>query len=553
MRFDQLACDGPLIVLQREAGEVEVIPVAGCSRFGVGFDGRAATATAWDEAGQELGPAATRFSRGLVFLEPVPGAFSYRLSPQTPPPTALRSQRVEVVPGEEVTVNGQQTHTFRVPSDAVPGTQLWQQFEDAWIDFLVRPLAETRLELDEALRLQVVSHAAHAGTAEIAFDGQSRTAELIPGQVLELEFPVSQPSEESVRELPLEIRLGPLACQRRWWLKWEADTRVVAELAAGSSSGQRLRGGDETGLVADSGAQASTAEMSCGGVSRPGLFMHPPYRGGVGYSFAQFAPLPLPADVPSVFRCQIGKRDGSDAGDGILFRVAVLAEDGRQTVVAERQWIAHAWTPLEADLSPWTGRTVQIKLIADVGPRDDSSGDWACWAELRVESARPVLTGSLHDGPVSLRFAAGPFPPPELTLAQLRSAARGAVHYEGIGLESSGRYVSHGVLNGVPLGPLPGASGSEADGTWSSASVALTPEAIAALDLENTFAIDNRGRDFFKLRRFWLELETAAGQKYASQINTTVWTQPPEWPHAEGVRVPFAESITVPLRWAQPR
>lgn len=553
VRFDKLACDGPLIALRREAGEIELIPLAGCSRLGVALDGRAATATAVDEAGQEIGPAVTRWSRGLVFIEPVAGAFSYRLVPQTPPELPLRSERIEVVPGEEVSVSGRQTHTFRVPADAVPGTQLWQRFEDAWIDFLVRPLADTRLELNGAFGLRIVSHAAAAGQAEICFDGQSRSVELIPDRPLELEFPFAPPAEEMVRELTLDIRQGPLVLQRRWWLKWEAATRVLAELAVEAKAGQRLRAGDETGLVADSGAQASTAEMRCGGVTKPGLFMHPPYRGAVGYAFALFAPQHLPADVPAVFRCQIGKREGSDAGDGILFRVAVVSEDGEQTVVAERQWIAHAWTPLEADLSPWAGRQVQIKLIADVGPQDNSSGDWACWAEMRIESARPVLSASLHDEPVRLRFIAGPLPPPDLTVAQLRAAARGAVHYEGIGLQSSGSYVSHGSLNGVPLGPLPGASGSEGDGTWSSASIALTPEAIAALELENTWAIDNRGRDFFKVRRVWLELETADGRKCGSQINTTVFTQPPDWPHAEGVRVPFSEAILVPLRWAPPQ
>lgn len=57
VRFDKLACDGPLIALRREAGAFEVIPVAGCRRFGMAFDGRAAAATAWDEAGHEIGPA----------------------------------------------------------------------------------------------------------------------------------------------------------------------------------------------------------------------------------------------------------------------------------------------------------------------------------------------------------------------------------------------------------------------------------------------------------------------------------------------------------------
>jgi hypothetical protein len=539
----------PLIVLRGEDGVIEVIPVAPCAHFGVSLDGAAASAVALNEAGDEIGPAPTRVSRGLVFVEPVAGAFSYRLTPQGLPERSLRSERRQVVPGEVVTVMGREPHSFQVPVDALPGTLLWQSFEDQWIDFLVKPLADTQLELADHFRLEMISHAPQAGTAEIVFDGQSRAAELVVGTPVKLEFPYSPPTEEMVRPLTLDVRLGPLAMQRRWWLKWEEATRVLSEFAAESRCGQRLRGGDETGLAADSGAQAYWAEMSCGGVTKPGLFMHPPYRGGVGYAFAEFDPVDLPEDVPAEFRCEIGKRDGSDPGDGILFRVAVVDDDGAETVLAERQWIEHAWSPWTIDLSSWAGRRVRIKLIADVGEEDNSSGDWACWSGMRIQSARPVLTASLHDEPVSLRFEPGPYPPPELTVDLLRSAVRGAIHYEGIGLESGEPYVSHALLNGVPLGPLPAAGGSEREGIWSTASLPLTPAAIARLALENTLTIDNRGRDYFKIRRVWIELERADGQKWSSQVNTTVFTQPTDWPYAEGVRVPFSESITVPLRW----
>jgi hypothetical protein len=278
--------------------------------------------------------------------------------------------------------------------------------------------------------------------------------------------------------------------------------------------------------------------MSCGNVTKPGLFMHPPYRGGVGYAFAVFEPIDLPGIVPAVFRCEIGKRDGSDPGDGILFRVAVVDDDRAETVVAEQQWIQHAWTPLAADLSPWAGQRVRIKLIADVGPSDNSSGDWACWSGMSIESARPVLTASVHDQPVSLRFEPGPYPPPELTAARLRSAVRGTIHYQGMGLESSGQYISHALLNGVPLGPLPAAGGSEREGIWSTASLALTPAAIAELDSGKHLHHRQPRTRLFQDRPVWIELEMADGQKWSSQVNTTVFTQPPDWPYAEGVRVP---------------
>ena len=97
-----------------------------------------------------------------------------------------------------------------------------------------------------------------------------------------------------------------------------------------------------------------------------------------------------------MFRCDLGKEDGSDRGDGILFRVLVVDSTGKETLIAEKQWAEHDWTALEADLSRWAGRTIQIKLMADVGPADNSYGDWAAWSHLRLESKEPVLQMSVQ-------------------------------------------------------------------------------------------------------------------------------------------------------------
>jgi hypothetical protein len=126
-------------------------------------------------------------------------------------------------------------------------------------------------------------------------------------------------------------------------------------------------------------------------VTHPALAMHPPYQGGTGYAFALYAPVALPAAQPAAFRALVGKGDGSDLGDGILYYVAVLDESGAATIAAELTVTNHAWHVIEADLSKWAGHSVRLKLIADVGPRNNSSGDWACWAEQRLESLRPVL------------------------------------------------------------------------------------------------------------------------------------------------------------------
>ena len=549
VRFEKAACDGPLVVHRLENGVVEVIPVAPCSRFGVDLNGRTATAVALDEEGNEMGPAATRYSRGLVYIEPVSGAFSYRLTPGKAVERSLRCNRTEVVPGETVTVVGRQKHAFQAPDDAVVGEQLWCEFEDAWIDFLVRPLVDANLELRGRFRLTMLSHVSSAADADVCFDGHRQTIHLTPGQTVTAEFPFVMPTHELVRKVPLDIQIGPLRMRRDWWLKCEESIRSLEQLTAEKASGQCFRNGKETALDGNSGAQLYWAEMTCGDKSKPGVFMHPPYRGGVGYTYGTFGPFSLPTDIPAVFRCDIGKRDGSDPGDGILFRVAVVDRDGKQTTVAEKQWIEHAWTPFEADLGRWAGQQVSIRLISDVGPKDNSSGDWACWAAMRIESASVVLNVAIHERAVQLCHQDGPFPPAEFTVEQLRKAERAVLHYQGIGLESSGQYISHGLFNGIAIGPLASAGGSERDGIWGDAIVSLSPEAIAKLARENVFVIDNRGQDWFKIGRVWIELDMPDGRKVSSQVNTTVFTQPPEWPHAAGTRVPFSEAIEVPLRF----
>jgi len=40
---------------------------------------------------------------------------------------------------------------------------------------------------------------------------------------------------------------------------------------------------------------------------------------------------------------------------------------------------------LVADLTEFAGKKVWLRLIADVGPNDNSTADWASWGEPRIE------------------------------------------------------------------------------------------------------------------------------------------------------------------------
>ena len=111
--------------------------------------------------------------------------------------------------------------------------------------------------------------------------------------------------------------------------------------------------------------------------------MHPSYQGGTGYTFARYE-LTLP-EKPLIFRCAVGKQDGSDLGDGLLFKAVVEDADGKRTEIANRQVPTHAWYAMEGSLARWAGKQVRLLLITDAGENDNSSGDWGAWAELRFE------------------------------------------------------------------------------------------------------------------------------------------------------------------------
>ena len=548
-RFEKAACDGQLIAHRYDDGTLELIPLDNCKSFGISLAGRDASVVALDRERKGLGAAETRLSRGLVYVTPVPNAFSYRLTPTEPSAVTLSCARTDVVPGETLAVHGTESHSLQIPSDAIPGTLIWRQLEGGWIDFHIVPLVVAELQLDSSLQLTLKSNAASPMDADLQLGKHSRSVRLVPGEEVCVEFPFERPHHETVIVLPMKVNAGHLSYTQQWWLKAEEAIQHISDLPATFRSGECLRGQDERAFAGDSGGHVNRQAMSCGDVSYAGVFMHPPYKKGVGYSFAEFGPIDLPSSPAAAFRCRIGKRDGSDSGDGILFRVAVVDKAGRESILAEKQWIKHAWTSLEGDLSRWAGESVRIKLISDVGPKDNSSGDWACWSDMRIESRRPVLIGSLYPHAVELQFAPGPSPCEGLSAERLKRAKSGRLHFQGIGLQSSGRYVSDAALNGISLGRLPSAGGVESQGTWSDASVALTPEAISMLDPSNTFEISNPGQDCFKVRHVWLELEFDDSSRCSSKITTPVFTQPPEWLHAEGNRVPFGENIRVEIRF----
>lgn len=417
VRFERAAGNGPGICRLLPRGQMEIIPYQDTE---CGFAIKASSVVALDKENHELGSAELRVSRGLTYVIPVKGAFSYRLSgteasSTTAAPVMLRCERDLVTPGERVVVQGTQSHELAIPADAKPGQRLWFRFENAWIDFTVVPLADVVVDLvGDSLRINATSHLGEAADFSLEAAGESRQLRLVPGRSTTTTIDLGSARDESAEVIPIVLQSGSKSQKTEIGILTLRGFAALAPLPTHWTSGIALRGKRETSDFGISGAGVHAQTLECGEVSKTGLFMHPPYQGGVGYAFAVYDAFEMPATNPATFRASVGKGNGSDPGDGILYKVAVLDASGAETVVAQRTVQKHEWLPIEADLSRWAGQRIRIKLIADVGPADDSGGDWSAWANMRLETSQPVLHRQRAKNLDEIRRKPGPHPLPKI-------------------------------------------------------------------------------------------------------------------------------------------
>jgi hypothetical protein len=545
VRFARAAGSG-LAVCRLVDGGWELIPYEGA---GCGFAVPAVAATALDIDGKAIGPAELRRSRGLVFVMPVENAFSYRLERGEAPSTPeLTCSRTTAIPGETVIIHGRQTHRVTIPAEAKPGTRIWRQLEGAWIDFYTVPVAEITGSLNgNQLQVAMRSNLAAEARAKLRVAAVEEEIHLVPGETRTALFDLESPVREEADVLRLDGAVGTFTVDKQWGI--ETRPRFLTfGLPEDFDAGICARGEAETTAMGDTGAHAvRRSELTCGGKNRAGIFMHPPWHNGQsGYTFARFGPISLATEPPLALRAMVGKLDGSDVGDGMVCRVCVVEGNGAETTIVEQPVRKHAWIPMEADLSPWAGKTVCLKLITDDGPADNTSGDWGAWADLRLESKEQLLCRELFEDVTPYRRKPGPAPIPNLDLTVLRRAKSAWLRYEGKGLAGPGTHATFAVLNGVKLGNMAPAGGNEAEGVFSQpVRVPLSADAIRSLSRWSRLEIENPNQDCFSVRRFWIELELDDGRRCTSDITTATFSQPGTWSWAEGIPVPPSETLTV--------
>jgi hypothetical protein len=71
--------------------------------------------------------------------------------------------------------------------------------------------------------------------------------------------------------------------------------------------------------------------------------------------------------------------------------VVVTGAEGVETEVFKQHHAECRWQEAPADLSAFAGQRVRIKLIADPGPKDDTTADHALWGDVGICTAEDRL------------------------------------------------------------------------------------------------------------------------------------------------------------------
>jgi hypothetical protein len=141
-----------------------------------------------------------------------------------------------------------------------------------------------------------------------------------------------------------------------------------------ATSGVRYQGAD---FPLGNGAVVNAGSIVAGGVSRTGIFIHPPYTAQLGgETFLQYS-VPIP---PAAFlQFSVGVADDAVCTDGVTFRV---------TVNGSELWNNHLTRTGFRDgavrLDAYGGTTVALRIISNPGPANNPNCDWALWSRLAL-------------------------------------------------------------------------------------------------------------------------------------------------------------------------
>ena len=137
------------------------------------------------------------------------------------------------------------------------------------------------------------------------------------------------------------------------------------------------------------GGHFTKGDLHADGVRKPGFNSHPPYLKGAGFIWSDF-PLSLPAVTPIAFDAEtviFSNRGQPKAppSDGVEYKVFVL-EEGRAPKLVAAQIVTKplVWHELAADLSPWAGKAIALRLWTGPGPKLNTCCDGGGWGDVKL-------------------------------------------------------------------------------------------------------------------------------------------------------------------------
>ncbi len=113
---------------------------------------------------------------------------------------------------------------------------------------------------------------------------------------------------------------------------------------------------------------------------RTQVFMHSPWRGGIGVSFCDMR-LRLPEVTRIRLAIEIALRATAQGSDGVTYRVLADAKELFSEFTNARQWEAH-----DIDLSAYAGKTITLRLEVGPGPKRNSTDDWSLWGKAQISA-----------------------------------------------------------------------------------------------------------------------------------------------------------------------
>ena len=142
--------------------------------------------------------------------------------------------------------------------------------------------------------------------------------------------------------------------------------------------GVNFSGSDE-----ESRASFSLGTQTRGGVSRRCINVHPPYSGGTGAVWADYA-VSLPEGEAAKITFHTAIRDShaqEGASDGVEFKVFAVTSDGSAKELFSRFSAAKVWESADISLDDYAGQTFTLRLWSGPGPNNNTSCDSAFWGD----------------------------------------------------------------------------------------------------------------------------------------------------------------------------